>query len=172
MGIKNLIKVKLKNLKIIMLFTLLISVFSCSNNTEFIDYKSVNGSWHKDSIQKFQFELQNSKEENYKTYINLRINDNYKFSNIFLIVSIKNNLRLISRDTLEFKLAEKSGKFTGNRTINLIENSLIHKENILLKSDKKYFVSIEHAMRIINNVGGLEYLDGIIDIGYKIEKIN
>ena len=33
-------------------------------------------------------------------------------------------------------------------------------------------MSIEHAMRIINKVSGLENLEGVIDVGYKIEKIN
>ena len=35
----------------------------------------------------------------------------------------------------------------------------------------KYYVSIEHAMRVINKVGGLEYLNGVVDVGYKVEKI-
>ena len=151
---------------------LLLIFFSCNSNIDFIDYNSVNGSWQKDSIQKFSFELNSIQKESYKTYINLRINNEYKFSNIFLIVSLRDTLSLIHKDTLQFKLAEKSGKFLGNKRINLIENSLLHKEKISLDNNKKYFVSIEHAMRIINKVGGLEYLDGVIDVGYKIEKIN
>ena len=35
---------------------------------------------------------------------------------------------------------------------------------------KKYYVSIEHAMRVINKVGGLELLEGVVDVGFKIEK--
>ena len=38
-------------------------------------------------------------------------------------------------------------------------------------NEKKYYVSIEHAMRVINKVGGLELLEGVVDVGFKIEKV-
>jgi len=49
---------------------------------------------------------------------------------------------------------------------------LIHKEKIELEKNKKYYVSVEHAMRVINKVSGLKSLDGVVDVGYKIENIN
>ena len=156
------------------ILTLILSViiFSCNPNVEFISYNSVNGSWHKDSVQEFGFSLSNFKTESYKTHINLRINNEYNFSNIFLIVSLRDTTNVLSRDTLQFRLADKSGKLLGNKRINLVENSLLHKEKVSLENNKKYFVTIEHAMRVINKIGGLEYLDGIVDVGYKVEKIN
>ena len=153
------------------IFVFLLLFFSCDSNIEFINYNSVNGSWHKDSIQDFSFELNNLQEEEYKTHINLRINNDYKFSNIFLIVVLSDSLNIITKDTLNFKLADKSGRFLGDKRINLIENSLLHKEKISLENNMKYYVSIEHAMRVINKVGGLEYLNGVVDVGYKVEKI-
>ena len=153
------------------IFAFLLLFFSCDSNIEFINYNSVNGLWHKDSIQDFSFELNNLQEEEYKTYINLRINNDYKFSNIFLIVVLSDSLNIITKDTLNFKLADKSGRFLGDKRINLIENSLLHKEKISLENNMKYYVSIEHAMRVINKVGGLEYLNGVVDVGYKVEKI-
>ena len=153
------------------IFAFLLLFFSCDSNIEFINYNSVNGSWHKDSIQDFRFELNHLQEEEYKTYINLRINNDYKFSNIFLIVVLSDSLNIITKDTLNFKLADKSGIFLGDKRINLIENSLLHKEKISLENNMKYYVSIEHAMRVINKVGGLEYLNGVVDVGYKVEKI-
>jgi gliding motility-associated lipoprotein GldH len=153
------------------IFAFLLLFFSCDSNIEFINYNSVNGSWHKDSIQDFSFELNHLQEEKYKTYINLRINNDYKFSNIFLIVVLSDSLNIITKDTLNFKLADKSGIFLGDKRINLIENSLLHKEKISLENNMKYYVSIEHAMRVINKVGGLEYLNGVVDVGYKVEKI-
>tara|TARA_S200000501_G_scaffold377505_1_gene436157 strand:+ start:1039 stop:1518 length:480 start_codon:yes stop_codon:yes gene_type:complete len=152
----------------------LISIFllaSCNPNAEYIQYNSVNGIWHKDSIQNFSFEINFSKGQSYKSFINLRINEKYPFNNIFLIVSLRDSLNIISIDTLEYKLADKYGNFTGERRINIVENSLLHKESIRLDEKTKYFVSIEHAIRIINRVAGLESLDGVIDVGYKVEKI-
>ena len=144
--------------------------FSCESKIEFLDYNSIDNVWHKDSVQSFGFELTSTNK--YNTYINLRINEEYQFSNIFLITTLKDDLNILSKDTLNFKLADKSGKFLGKKRVNIIENSLIHKENFKLEKNKKYSISIEHAMRIINKVSGLENLDGVIDVGYKIEKIN
>ena len=145
-------------------------VFSCESNIEYIQYNSIENQWDKDSIQNFVFELADTKK--YNTYINLRINNDYPFSNIFLITTLMDSLSVLSKDTLNFKIADKSGKFLGKKRVNIIENSLIHKEKIELEKNKKYSVSVEHAMRIINKVSGLKSLDGVVDVGYKIENIN
>jgi gliding motility-associated lipoprotein GldH len=153
--------------------TLLITsffVFSCESNIEYIQYNSIENQWDKDSIQNFVFELADTKK--YNTYINLRINKDYPFSNIFLITTLMDSLSVLSKDTLNFKIADKSGKFVGKKRVNIIENSLIHKEKIELEKNKKYSVSVEHAMRIINKVSGLKRLDGVVDVGHKIENIN
>ena len=145
-------------------------VFSCESNIEYIQYNSIQNQWDKDSIQNFVFELADTKK--YNTYINLRINKDYPFSNIFLITTLMDSLSVLSKDTLNFKIADKSGKFLGKKRVNIIENSLIHKEKIELEKNKKYSVSVEHAMRVINKVSGLKSLDGVVDVGYKIENIN
>ena len=145
-------------------------IFSCESNIEYIQYNSIENQWDKDSIQNFVFELADTKK--YNTYINLRINKDYPFSNIFLITTLMDSLSVLSKDTLNFKIADKSGKFLGKKRVNIIENSLIHKEKIELEKNKKYSVSVEHAMRVINKVSGLKSLDGVVDVGYKIENIN
>tara|TARA_B110000003_G_scaffold125792_1_gene127948 strand:- start:11501 stop:11998 length:498 start_codon:yes stop_codon:yes gene_type:complete len=164
----------IKRKKEIMRFKILLItsffVFSCESNIEYIQYNSIENQWNKDSIQNFVFELADTKK--YNTYINLRINKDYPFSNIFLITTLMDSLSVLSKDTLNFKIADKSGKFLGKKRVNIIENSLIHKEKIELEKNKKYSVSVEHAMRIINKVSGLKRLDGVVDVGYKIENIN
>ena len=141
---------------------------SCNPDIQYIDYNSIDGLWHKDSVQNFNFEV--SKTENrLQFFVNLRINEDYIFNNIFLIVTIKDSINIVSIDTIEHKLADKYGKFLGRKRINIVDNSLLHKENISLDNEK-YYVSIEHAMRVINKVGGLELLEGVVDVGFKIEK--
>ena len=53
--------------------------------------------------------------------------------------------------------------------LNTFHNELIHKESVKFESGK-YLISIQHAMRKINQINGLKLLDGIINIGYRIEK--
>ena len=134
-------------------------IFSCESNIEYIQYNSIENQWDKDSIQNFVFELADTKK--YNTYINLRINKDYPFSNIFLITTLMDSLSVLSKDTLNFKIADRSGKFLGKKRVNIIENSFLHKEKIELEKNKKYSVSVEHAMRVINKVSGLKSLDGV-----------
>ena len=152
---------------------IIFSVFlmSCNPDIQYIDYNSTDGLWHKDSIQNFNFELITTEKNTYNSFVNLRINEDYIFNNIFLIVTIKDSVNIVSIDTMEYKLADKYGKFLGRKRINIVDNSLLHKENISLADEKKYFVSIKHAMRVINKVGGLELLEGVVDVGFKIEKV-
>ena len=147
-----------------------IFLMSCTPDIQYVDYNSIDEGWHKDSIQNFNFELSTTEKTKFNSFVNLRINENYIFNNIYLIVTIKDSINIISIDTIEYKLADKYGKFLGKKRINIVDNSLLHKENISLDNEKKYFVSIEHAMRVINKVGGLELLEGVVDVGYKIEK--
>tara|TARA_B100001027_G_scaffold212170_1_gene181232 strand:- start:866 stop:1369 length:504 start_codon:yes stop_codon:yes gene_type:complete len=165
-----LIEKKEKNMdnKLAVIFS--VFLMSCNTDIQFIDYNSINGLWHKDSVQNFNFELNITEKTAYNSFINLRINEDYIFNNIFLIVTIRDSVNIVSIDTLEHKLVDKYGRFLGSKRINIVDNSLLHKENISLDSEKKYFVSIEHAMRVINKVGGLELLEGVVDVGFKIEK--
>ena len=73
--------------------------FSCESKIEFLDYNSIDNVWHRDSIQSFVFELTSTNKHN--TYINLRINEEYQFSNIFLI-----NFAILTIDPL-WKLATR-----------------------------------------------------------------
>ena len=42
-------------------------------------------------------------------------------------------------------------------------------EKIKFENNVNYSVTIEHAMRYLNKIGGIEKLHGIMDIGYKVE---
>ena len=60
---------------------LLFLLFSCNTNIDFIEYNSVDGIWHKDSIQYFNFELDSAENLSYKSFVNLRIDEKYQFEN-------------------------------------------------------------------------------------------
>ncbi|MAU31461.1 MAG: gliding motility lipoprotein GldH [Flavobacteriaceae bacterium] len=160
---------KEKNMQNKLAVIFLIFSMSCNPDILYIDYNSIAGAWHKDSVQNFNFELNKNEKTRYSSFINLRINEDYIFNNIFLIVTIKDSINIVTIDTIEHKLADKYGNFLGRKRINIVDNSLLHEENISLDNKKKYFVSIEHAMRAINKVGGLELLEGVVDVGFKIE---
>ncbi len=154
----------------ILLFLSFICFSSCNNENVFSEYTSVPMAWHKDSVVRFNFQI-NSNSNRYNTYINLRVNDEYIFNNIFLIVKFQNANNKFDVDTLEYPMAINTGQLIGRKLIDITENKLIHKENIGLFEDEEYQISIRHAMRLINKTEGIELLEGILDVGYSIEEI-
>ena len=155
----------------ILLFLSFICFSSCNNEMVFSKYTSLPMVWHKDSLVKFNFQINNNSNR-YNTYINLRVNDEYMFNNIFLIVNFQNSNNILSIDTLEYPMATNSGELIGRKLIGITENKLIHKENIDLFMDEEYQISISHSMRLINKTEGIELLEGILDVGYSIEERN
>ena len=71
---------------------LLFLLFSCNTNIDFIEYNSVDGIWHKDSIQHFNFELDSAENLSYKSFVNLRIDEKYPFDNSWEMVFSEKSL--------------------------------------------------------------------------------
>ena len=142
------------------------SFLSCSQDEIFDNYKTIPNQWDKDSLIVFEFDLKSS---SYNTFINVRTEQSYRFNNLFLIVTVHDSTKIIMKDTLEYKMANSNGKLLGKKFLNTYENKLVHKESAKFENGK-YLVTIQHAMRKINKVSGLKLLDGIINIGYRIEK--
>ncbi len=142
------------------------SFFSCGQDEIFDNYKTIPNQWDKDSLIVFEVDLKSS---SYNTFINVRTDQSYRFNNLFLIVTVQDSVKTIMKDTLEYKMANSNGKLLGKKFLKTFQNKLVHKESTKFESGK-YLVTIQHAMRKINQINGLKLLDGIINIGYRIEK--
>ena len=146
-------------------------MLSCESNIVFIKYNSVNGAWQKDSVQNFSFQNED-KSILTNTYLILRFNEKYRYDNIFVIITVNNSSEIISRDTIEYRVADNFGKLIGSKMINIYELNLPHKMDFQLMPKENYFINVEHAMRNIKETLGVETLEGVLDIGYKLEKNN
>jgi len=73
------------------------------------------------------------------------------------------------KDTLEYKMAEPSGKLLGTGYTDIKENKLWYKEGFVFNETGIYTVKIQQAMRERGKVKGVENLDGITDVGFRIE---
>ncbi|MBJ2174322.1 gliding motility lipoprotein GldH [Aureibaculum sp. A20] len=149
-----------------------IALISCNDNLVFNQYKSMpNAEWHKDSLVKFEFSPIDTISRN-NVYINLRNNNDYAYSNLFLIVGIDfpNNYKVV--DTLEYEMADVDGKFLGEGLTDLKENVLEFKSNVIFPTTGTYNISIQQAMRKSGEVDGITSLKGVTDVGIQIEKMN
>ncbi|QLE01207.1 gliding motility lipoprotein GldH [Galbibacter sp. BG1] len=142
---------------------------ACSNDTVYGKYQSVKGSWEKEEAVEFNFEAPDSLKT-YNIFVNLRNDNNYPFSNLFLIVNLDFPEGKTVSDTLEYEMAKPNGEWLGKGFSSIKENKLLYKEGVVFPNLGVYHVSIEHAMRKNGTVNGVSSLEGITDVGISIEK--
>lgn len=145
---------------------------SCDSNSVFDEYKSVPNQWNKDSIISFNV-IPPDSINNYNLFVNLRNTNDYKYNNLFLIVEMDYPNGKIEKDTLEYKMAEPNGKLLGTGFTDLKENKLWYKgfkEPFVFNESGEYKINIQHAMRQNGQVSGIDNLEGITDIGFRVEK--
>ncbi|OAB28531.1 protein involved in gliding motility GldH [Flavobacterium fryxellicola] len=155
----------IKNSALLLLLVILFS--SCDKKRVFDQYKSVGPTWHKDSIVIFNLpELDSTKR--YDLFINLRANNDYQYNNLFLIVALELPNGFTKVDTLEYQMADPQGTLLGEGFSDIKESKLFYKENVRFRS--KYKVHIKQAVRENGKVSGVKALDGITEVGFRIEK--
>jgi gliding motility-associated lipoprotein GldH len=154
----------LKNSLLVLLIAT--TLFSCDKKRVFDEYKSVGSAWHKDSIVSFDIPILDS-TKNYDVFINIRDNNNYEFNNLFLIVTLEKPNGYIKVDTLEYQMAEPDGTLLGNGFSDIKESKLFYKERV--KFQEKYKISIKQAVRESGKIPGVTQLDGITEVGLRIE---
>lgn len=151
---------------------LILVCFSCDSNRVFDAYQSVPDQWHKDSIISFKVAPPDSIKP-YNLFVNLRNTNAYKYSNLFLIVEMDYPNGKVVKDTLEYVMAAPNGELLGEGFTDVKENKLWFKgynSPFIFNESGEYTVNIQHAMRENGKVNGIEYLDGITDIGFRIEQ--
>ncbi|MGS2762507.1 gliding motility lipoprotein GldH [Sinomicrobium sp. M5D2P9] len=146
-------------------------LLSCDSESVYSDYQALNHPWSKEESVGFTFQPPDT-VQTYNMFINLRNDDNYPFSNLFLIVKLNFPDGKVIADTLEYEMAEPDGKWLGEGFTDLKESKLWYKENVVFPDSGEYTVAIEHAMRKIGEEEGIGELEGITDIGLQIKKTN
>lgn len=152
----------------IILFGLLLLVSSCDKKRVFDEYRPFDGKWNKDSIVSFAFNQKDTISK-YNLFVNIRNNNNYPFSNIYLIVQMQQPGGLTKVDTLEYQMANPDGTLMGEGFSDVKENKLWYKENLIFPKAGKYNITIQQAVRNTGKITGVQELDGITDIGFRIE---
>jgi gliding motility-associated lipoprotein GldH len=159
----------LRNSLTLLLVTLLL--FSCDKKRVFDEYKSVGNSWHKDSIVTFDLPILDSKKM-YNLYITIRDNDDYPFNNLFLIVSLEQPNHKVKVDTLEYQMTNPDGSLLGDGFTDIKENKLFYKDKVSFTQKGIYKIHIKHATRQTGKITGVSSLDGVSDVGFRIESLN
>ena len=148
----------MRNSVLLLVFGFMFLSVSCDSKRIYDEYKSVPNGWNKDSIISFTLHPPDSIKP-YNLFVNLRNTSQYKYSNIYLIVEMVFPHGKTIKDTLEYRMADPSGKFLGSGIMDVKENKLWYKENVIFNETGDYIVNIQHAMRENGKVNGVVSLE-------------
>lgn len=142
---------------------------SCDKKRVYDEYQAINGGWEKDSTLVFKLGKLDSLQ-NYNLFINVRNNKDYNYRNLFLITEMRFPQGKVITDTLEYEMAAPDGTWLGTGFGDVKESKLWYKENVSFTEPGEYSIAIKQAMRKNDEVKGIENLEGITHIGFRIEK--
>ena len=142
---------------------IILGIVSCDRKRVFESYQTIGQKgWNKDSVMVFNVALKDT-TRNHNLYVNIRNSGTYPYSNLWLFLTIGSPDGKFRTDTVEFSLAEPSGRWKGSGIGDLHDNQILYKSSIYFPHKGKYTFRIKQGMR--DNV-----LQGIRDIGLRIEK--
>ncbi|NOY51560.1 MAG: gliding motility lipoprotein GldH [Chlorobi bacterium] len=148
--------------KILLLWSI-VFLSACSSGTIYDKSIKVNQSgWYKNDMARFDLRI-NDSLETYDYFLNIRHTVDYRYSNLFVFFKTTYPNGNISRDTLEFVLANKSGKWYGKGWGDIKDISFPLVKSIKFPLRGEYTFQIQQAMRV-------DTLEGITDIGIRIER--
>ena len=148
--------------KIFGFFFVVLMLSSCSNPSEQVYMKTLNGDWNKKAEQNFDFKVNDAQHPKNIIFV-VRNNNDYPYSNLRLIVNFLNTKSgKKTLDTLNYVMAEPNGKWLGKGFGETKEILFLYKPDYKFPENGTYSIGIIQAMRNDN-------LPGIEDIGIKIE---
>lgn len=145
---------------------------SCDSKAVFDEYKTLPNQWQKENVLSFTFEAPDT-TENYNLYINLRNNKDYQFNNLYVITGLEYPNGRTYIDTLEYKMAAPDGTLLGEGFSDVKENKLWYKgfnKPFRFNESGTYTFRVEQAMRKYGDVEGLNKLQGVSEVGFRVEK--
>ncbi len=148
-----------------LLLIVLWTAVSCDPGKVTDQYHPVrHATWDADSAYSFTFSIAR-KTQNHNLYFNIRNDNSYAFSNLWLFATITSPRGEAFTDTVQVILAEPSGKWLGKGFSGIYDNRIIFRRNVFFPESGTYTLQLKHGMRPAQ-------LQGITDIGIRIEKIN
>lgn len=149
----------------IILISVAMILNSCDANRIFEAHENIeNDNWFVNQKPSFFVEIKDTVSE-HNIYFNIRHTGLYKYSNLFVLLTIQGPKSKAETQRYEFKLAEADGKWLGSGLGDIYSNQILMIEKIKFPKSGVYSFTFEQNMRD-NPLAGIE------DIGMKISKSN
>ena len=136
---------------------------SCSPGTVFQQSEALPADgWNMDHAVRFDVEITDTLNL-HELYLEVRNTTSYAYSNLYLFLDIAFPGEQLLRDTIECRLAERSGRWTGRGFGRIKSNEFLFRDNVWFPDSGTYAFTIRQGMRE-------ETLNGITDVGIRIER--
>src|SRR5690554_969272 len=166
---REIIQNPIKMHRVLLLCCILSMTFSCSDNKIVHgDIKTVGDAWKKEEVVYFDIPPLDTLQS-YNVFLNLRNSHQYPYNNIYLIVGLEYPNGKQEVDTLQYRMAYPNGEWMGEGIGSLKENLFWYKEDFRFTEEGSYKLSIQQAVRKNGEVEGDPALEGITDVGFRIE---
>lgn len=129
----------------------------------------MDGYWGAEEVVAFSLPQLDSLKK-YDLFVNIRNTNEYKFNNLFLIVSMEFPHGKTVTDTLEYRMANPDGTWMGQGIGDVKESKLWYKEQVQFFEEGNYEINIAQVMRNNGAVEGVTKLEGISDVGFSVEE--
>ncbi len=161
----------LRKVNKLLLLGVFLVLFSCDSSKKYDAYVALNnGVWLADAKVAFDVEIEDIKTKQH-VFLNLRTDNNFPYRNLFVISKMTNPQGLVVKDTLEYHMADAFGNWLGDGFTDVRNNKLFFLENHQFKEKGMYRFEFEQAMRSRTDVEGVKELEGVIDVGLRIEAV-
>ena len=149
------------------LITFFVLILSCKDeDTLYSSHIETKGAWLKNEPVKARLEINESPID---IYLILKLNEDYPFSNIYLLSNISSPDLKIT-DTISFKFDYSKNKSLLSRQMRIKTFRVpIHKN---MNLNERTSVEISHAVRFIDSTRPVMKLEGILDVGILVNKSN
>ena len=148
---------------------LILLLCGCQSEAVQSEMQATPDGWSRLKPMTFKLQAPDSTQQ-YDLFLHVRNDENYAFSNLFLITTLAFPNGKQITDTLEYEMAWPDGKLMGHGMGSVKENKLWYKEGVRFRESGNYTLTVAHAMRAQGQVKGIVNLDGVREVGYSIEK--
>jgi gliding motility-associated lipoprotein GldH len=141
-------------LSLMVVTILCLMLCACDPNLVYEKNKTLEDAvWKSNNIVKFNVPITDTNTA-YNFYLNIRVNSEYSFANLFLFMKTLFPNGQMSTDTVECFLAGTDGRWLGSRSGRLIDNQILFRKQFRYPLKGTYSFEFEQGMRdtVLKNV--------------------
>jgi len=131
----------------IILISALLLTEACAESSFFSQSINFEDSvWNEDEVAEFQLDITEPKQ-NYYLFFDLKSSENFATSNLWIFAEVHAPDGTVQTDTLEFDMADDTGKWLGKHTGSEVETTLLYKRDVAFPAAGAYKFRFRQGMR-------------------------